>query len=401
VVDVAHLARLGGIKKFTADEVLFNKGDEGSEMYIILRGKVAVLVDSPDGSPVTIAELGPGDFFGEMSLLEGMPRSATIQALDDTIVITIDESNFEQVIAKQPQIAYRIMKGLSSRLRSQNEELSRLKPGKTKGVSSTTNTSHSPQGMQTAGISLFPSGHKAYSLDIACDDNLLLDREVTCPVCENTFNEKAVRSSKLRLETVDPDFRKRYIGFEPLWYLVWVCPHCYYANFDSEFKQITGIDKKLLLEKGKALKSKVVLNPAGPRKINDVFLAYYLMLQTLDLHKKPDPGKRAKVWLRLAWLYDDVDDKEMMAFAFQQAYELYKESYFNQNHNYSAEQDQQLSLILGELSLRVGDNAEAAKYFRGAINRKGGNAALNRKAEDRIQDLKDRIRLEGQQSKDN
>ncbi|MGE5544279.1 MAG: DUF2225 domain-containing protein [Bacillota bacterium] len=401
MVDVAQLARLGGIKKYPTDEVLFNKGDEGREMYIILRGKVAVLVDSPDGSPVTIAALGPGDFFGEMSLLEGLPRSATIQALEDTTVITIDESNFELVIAKQPQIAYRIMKGLSSRLRSQNEELSRLKAEKMKGATSPAKYTRAPQGEQTVGASLFPAGHKAYSLDIACDDNLLLDREVTCPVCENTFNEKAVRSSKLRLETVDPDFRKRYIGFEPLWYLVWVCPHCYYANFDSEFKQITEIDKKLLLEKGKALKSKVVFNTAGPRKINDVFLAYYLMLQTLDLNKKPDPGKRAKVWLRLAWLYDDVDDKEMMAYAFQQAYELYKESYFNQNHNYSAEQEQQLSLILGELSLRVGDYAEAAKYFRGAINRKGGNAALNRKAEDRIQDLRDRIRLESQQPKDN
>ena len=130
MADITQLARLGVLKKYGAREVLFKQGDPGSEMFIILRGKVAVLLDSNNSPPFAIAELGPGDFFGEMSLLEGMPRSATIRALEDTIVITIDDNNFEAVIAQQPRIAYRIMKGLSSRLRRQNEELSWLRTEK-------------------------------------------------------------------------------------------------------------------------------------------------------------------------------------------------------------------------------------------------------------------------------
>ncbi len=390
MADIAQLARLGVLKKYGAREVLFKQGDSGSEMFIILRGRVAVLLDSTDGPPFVIAELGPGDFFGEMSLLEGVPRSATIRSLEDTIVITIDENNFEAVIAQQPQIAYRIMKGLSSRLRKQNEELSRLRAG-TMEIEPTVDDNPAPEVIvQPAGLSLFPPGHKTYSMDATGDNNLLFDREITCPVCEHTFKEKAVRSSKLRIEKVDPDSRQRFAGFEPLWYLVWVCPHCCYANFNSEFKQLTGLDKKGIREQSNTLKTTVALNSMGPRGINDVFLAYYLMLQTLEAGKA-DPGKKAKVWLRLAWLYDDVDDKPMMEFASKQAFGLFKDSYYNQNRDTSIEQDQRVSLVLGELALRIGEDREAVEFFRRAINRRGGNVVLNRQAEDRIQDLKGKI----------
>jgi hypothetical protein len=330
-----------------------------------------------------------------MSLLEGLPRSATIQATEDTIVIVINEHNFEQVIAQQPQIAYRIMKGMSSRLRQQNEELGKIKEGTTADESESADEDRTPKAIsQPAGTSLFPSGHKSYPLLAAASDtNLLFDRDITCPVCEQSFKEKGVRSSKLRLSSVDPDLRQRFTDFEPLWYMVWVCPHCYYANFNFEFKQVPEAYKKPLMEQGKILKSKVRLNFSSPRKIDEVFLAYYLMLQTLQIGKQ-DPSKNAKVWLRLAWLYDDVDDQEMMDIASQNALEMFKDSFFNQRRDTSIEQDQRLSLLLGELSLRLGEDLEAANFFRGAIARKGGNATINRQAEDRIQELKARIRLE-------
>lgn len=399
MVDVAKLAQLGGVRKYSTDEVFFNAGDPGHEMFIILRGKIGVFIDSIDGFPIPVAELGPGDFFGEMSLLEGMPRSATIQATEDTIVIVINENNFEQVIAQQPKIAYRIMKGMSSRLRQQNEELGKLKEGTAADESESQDEDRSPKAItQPAGTSLFPPGHKSYPvLAAASDDNLLFDRNITCPICEQSFSEKGVRSSKLRLNTVDPDLRQRFTDFEPLWYMVWVCPHCYYANFNFEFKQVPDAYKKPLLEQGKVLKSKVRLNFSSPRKIDEVFLAYYLMLQTLQVGKQ-DPSKNAKVWLRLAWLYDDVGDKEMLKVASQHALEMFKDSFYNQRRDTSIEQDQRLSLLLGELSLKLGEDLEAANFFRGAIARKGGNATINRQAEDRIQELKTRIRMEEEEA---
>ncbi|MEN6348537.1 MAG: DUF2225 domain-containing protein [Syntrophomonas sp.] len=392
---MASLAKLGGVRKYNIDELFFNSGDPGNEMYIILRGKVGVYLNSVDGFPIMVNKLGPGDFFGEMSLLEGMPRSATIGAVEDTIVLVINEHNFEQVITEQPSLAYRIMKGMSSRLRQQNDEIRQLKQGsdeielgKVKTSSSSPAKASQPVVLDDA---IFPPGHKNYDLVAsASDDTLLFDRDVTCPVCDNKFKVKNVRSSKLRLDKVDNDLRQRFVDFEPLWYMVWCCPNCFYSNFNFDFQQVPEANKKQLIENGKKFQGKVKLDFGSPRKIDEVFLTYYMMLQSLQIGKQ-DPTGPAKVWLRLSWLYNDVGDEEMFRLATDKALELYKDSFYNARRDSSVEQDQRLSLLLGELSLRVGDKKEAMKFYRGAIARKGGNNTINRQAEDCIRDLKEKM----------
>lgn len=409
-MDVAALARLGGVKKYGIDELFFNAGDPGHEMYIILRGRVGVYLNSVDGYPIMVATLGPGDFFGEMSLLEGMPRSATIGAIEDTIVLIINENNFEHVIAQQPSLAYRIMKGMSGRLRQQNDEMKQLKQGMaletrtvapspaagsgnaTAGPGSTTSEKSAPPPVLDS--SLFPPGHKSYQLTApSTDDVLLFDRDVECPVCEQKFKVKNVRSSKLRLDKVDNDLRQRFVDFEPLYYMVWNCPNCFYSNFNFEFKQVLEANKKLIIDKSKTLKGKFNLQFSTPRKIDEVFLSFYLMLQTQQVGKQ-DPSSAAKVWLRLSWLYNDVGDEEMYRMSSQKALDLFKDSFYNARRDTSVEQDQRMSLLLGELSLRVDDKMEALKFFRGAIARKGGNNTINRQAEDRIRELKENMNNE-------
>ncbi|MDD2511032.1 MAG: DUF2225 domain-containing protein [Syntrophomonas sp.] len=404
MLDIAALAKLGGVKKYNADEIFFNAGDPGHEMYIILKGRVGVYITSIDGFPIMVTELASGDFFGEMSLLEGQPRSATIGAIEDTIVLVINENNFEQVIAQQPSLAYRIMKGMSSRVRQLNEDLGQLKRGKAeerKAHKLTAPPTVRTPATQVLDNSLFPPGHKPYPLDAPPNDNnLLFDREVLCPVCEEKFKTKNVRSSKLRLDKVDYDLRQRFVDFEPLWYLVWTCPNCYYSNFNFEFKQVPEAFKKKLLEQGKQLKASVRLQFSDPRKLDEVFVTYYLMLQSLQASGKPNPTEAAKVWLRLSWLYSDAGDEEMFLYASRQALDMFKDTYYNTRRDTSVEQDQRLSLLLGELSMRIGDNSEALKFFRGAIARKGGNNTINRQAEDRISDLKDKILVQEKKAED-
>lgn len=389
MVDIATLARLGGVRKYGADEIFFHFGDPGHEMFIILKGEVGVYINSLDGSPLQVAALKDGDFFGEMSLLENMPRSATISALEDTVCLVIDESNFEQVIAQQPNLALRIMKGMSNRLRQQNEELSFLKQGSKKTEQEDTTTAVSgafaPLPLSSG---IYPPGHKSYPL-LALDthDTYLFDSETMCPVCEQKFPVKMVRSSKLRLDKIDPDLRQHFHDFDPLWYAVWICPHCYYANFNFEFKQVSDALIKKIMEQGQELKSKMKVGFSSPRKIDEVFTSYYMILQTLQVGKV-ESSKTAKIWLRLSWLYSDVEDEEMYKYTTGKALEAYNDSYFNTRRNTSVEQDQHLTILLGELCLRLDQKEEALKHFRNSIVRKGGNNNLNRQAEDRIHDLR-------------
>jgi hypothetical protein len=388
MVDIAALARLAGVRKYGADEIFFHWGDPGHEMFIILKGTVGVFINSLDGSPLQVATLKDGDFFGEMSLLEGMPRSAAITALEDTVCLVIDESNFEQVIAQQPSLAFRIMKGMSNRLRQQNEELSFLKQGSKPEEDAPGDSVVGSSASLPLDSAIYPPGHKSYGVTAPeAHGTYLFDSETLCPVCEQKFPVKMMRSSKLRLDKIDNDLRQHFYDFDPLWYAPWICPHCYYANFNFEFKQVSDALKQKIMEQGRELKTKVKADFSSPRRIDEVFTAYYMILQTLQVGKV-DPSKTAKIWLRLSWLYSDVQDDEMYALTSQKALEAYSDSYFNARRNTSVEQDQRLTLLLGELSLRLGQKEEALKHFRNSIVHKGGNNNLNRQAEDRLQELR-------------
>jgi len=89
-------------------EILFRAGDPGDALFIVARGNVAVLVDAVSGeggAEHKLAELGPGQAFGEMALLSGGPRTATVRSLGEVDLLEIDRADFEQLMAGDARIA--------------------------------------------------------------------------------------------------------------------------------------------------------------------------------------------------------------------------------------------------------------------------------------------------------
>jgi tetratricopeptide (TPR) repeat protein len=84
--------------------VIISEGQPGSSMYVIARGEVKVWTRGPDGAAVYLAKLGEGDFFGEVSVLTGKPRTATITAAQPTQVLRLDKSNLDTALARYPGI---------------------------------------------------------------------------------------------------------------------------------------------------------------------------------------------------------------------------------------------------------------------------------------------------------
>jgi len=101
--------------EFPANTVIFREGDAGAEMYIIESGAVDILRNNGLGDP--IANLGPGDFFGEMAILEDQPRFATVRTTADTRLMRIDRAAFASLISSNVEVSIRIMRKLTSRLR--------------------------------------------------------------------------------------------------------------------------------------------------------------------------------------------------------------------------------------------------------------------------------------------
>lgn len=105
-------------KTFSKDETICKIGDPGVEMYIVISGKVKICIYGGDGKDEQIvATLNPGDYFGEMALLTGEPRSASVIAMEDSETFMLHKTDFDVILEKFPSISLSIGKIVSKRLR--------------------------------------------------------------------------------------------------------------------------------------------------------------------------------------------------------------------------------------------------------------------------------------------
>ena len=101
---------------------IFEDNAPGETLYIILSGQVRVSKRLTPGHECVLAELGPGEFFGEMALLEDKPRSARVTTLTATRVLALSRETFNRLIEQHPRVAVAFLRGISARLRQRNEE---------------------------------------------------------------------------------------------------------------------------------------------------------------------------------------------------------------------------------------------------------------------------------------
>jgi CRP/FNR family cyclic AMP-dependent transcriptional regulator len=103
--------------------VLFRAGDEGDAMYVIERGKVRICVRTTQGQELTLTELGRGDFFGEMALLDGQRRSADAVVAEDARLAVLSREHFLSFVRSSPNVALELLTALANRLRHTDEML--------------------------------------------------------------------------------------------------------------------------------------------------------------------------------------------------------------------------------------------------------------------------------------
>jgi len=113
-------------REYRDDEVICHQGEPGDRMYVVQSGRAKVIRED-GGSHVIVGELGKGDVFGEMSIFDRQPRSATVRADGGVRVLTLDKRAFLKRVHEDPSLAYTILQKMSQRLRTLDEEVSRLR----------------------------------------------------------------------------------------------------------------------------------------------------------------------------------------------------------------------------------------------------------------------------------
>jgi CRP/FNR family cyclic AMP-dependent transcriptional regulator len=109
-------------RDFPAGAVIFEEGDPGSRLYVIQAGRVRI-VKRNGPRQVTLAQLGPGEFFGEMALLDRQPRSAAAVVDEPARVLELDEAAFERLVTERGEVALGVLRRLSRRLRDANRQI--------------------------------------------------------------------------------------------------------------------------------------------------------------------------------------------------------------------------------------------------------------------------------------
>lgn len=124
--DLRELEAVVRERSFRKNEVIFHAQEPGNALFVIKRGRVKISMDDKSGREIILRIFAAGDFFGEMSLLDGEPRSATVSALEPCQALILFREPFVEFVARRPEVVMKMLTALSRRLRKADEKISRL-----------------------------------------------------------------------------------------------------------------------------------------------------------------------------------------------------------------------------------------------------------------------------------
>jgi len=114
---LATVAQKASTRKLAKGEVLIKKGEAGDSLFLVHYGWMKIVTEDSKGDELIINKCGPGETIGEMALIDGAPRSATVIALEDAEVLELKQDVFEEILDKRPDVSLSIIRSYSNRLR--------------------------------------------------------------------------------------------------------------------------------------------------------------------------------------------------------------------------------------------------------------------------------------------
>ena len=124
--EIEALAEVAFARRFDKGQLIILVAEPGDSLFIIRRGQVKVSLLHEDGREFILSLLGEGEFFGELALLDDRPRSASVSAFEETELLIVRRSDFQELISRVPGIAVTLLEELAGRLRRTDEQVGGL-----------------------------------------------------------------------------------------------------------------------------------------------------------------------------------------------------------------------------------------------------------------------------------
>jgi CRP/FNR family cyclic AMP-dependent transcriptional regulator len=124
--ELEMLRALAAEKRYPKNAIVLTEGEMGDSLYMIESGKVKVFIGDQEGREMILKILGPGDFFGEMSMIDKQPRSASVTTLESAVFLVLSHAAFEKCVEKIPRIANMVLRVLAQRVREADKKIGTL-----------------------------------------------------------------------------------------------------------------------------------------------------------------------------------------------------------------------------------------------------------------------------------
>jgi CRP/FNR family cyclic AMP-dependent transcriptional regulator len=124
--ELANIERHAVTRNFAKRTILINEGDQTNSLYVIISGKVKIYCGDEHGKEIIIATLGPGEYFGEVALIDDAERSASVMTLEDSNFLVISKESFKTALSQYPEIAIRLIQEFTQRFRNMTDNIKNL-----------------------------------------------------------------------------------------------------------------------------------------------------------------------------------------------------------------------------------------------------------------------------------
>jgi CRP/FNR family transcriptional regulator, cyclic AMP receptor protein len=208
--ELERFSRVAVPRAFPASTRVFHEGDHSDACYIVRSGSFRVTREHSDGRAITLATLGPGDIFGELAMLDGEVRSASVEALVDGELLALPASEVRALLARHPEITVKLVAALVRRLRTANERISRQSfqtvPSRVAGVLSQLVAEEAPRAAEPDGGGVTIRMNQADLAQLAGTS-----RESVSRFLADLERAGIVRPGRGRVTVLDPDKLRNYI----------------------------------------------------------------------------------------------------------------------------------------------------------------------------------------------
>ncbi|MBP1544113.1 MAG: DUF2225 domain-containing protein, partial [Oscillospiraceae bacterium] len=330
-------------------EYICYEGQPGSEMYVILKGSVGVYVTNAIGTMTEVSRIMAGDFFGEMSIFDDLPRSASCIALEDTICVSISKSNLTKFFMNCPEMAGKLLENMSNRIRRLDNELYK--------------TERFVQNLRAPKFripDIYSFSHvveePAHNLDYTQTES------EKCPICGKEISVLNLRRNIMSVRKIDPDRRVRYAECDPLWFEVLSCPYCHYSNHHISFFRMIPFKREFIKRILKEQHNPVIEEKKFLSTPFDQLVLKYL--QAIHINESVNAADNVLIgtlWLDLYCLATDSADDDLSMFFAKNAAEKLKKA-MTAGEIADGEVKCSIALTLSHLLLLTGSVKDAAEF---------------------------------------